>query len=155
MTSAPAPEHGHADECREERDMQAGDADEMSDAGAVEDPPLLFGYRALVAYGERGDDTCVRPSVERGEDAVADDFARALNVIAGTPREGVEPPAVIAGADETGGAELVLEEPGFDVEPVRIHRAVGALEPHAERPALAGVDIRHIRALVVVAPCGV
>ena len=56
--------------------------------------------------------------------------------------------------DVARGAHVVLQQPRLEIEAARIDVAVRALQAHAQRPALAGVQRRHDRIVVVASmPC--
>ena len=117
-----------AGEGREHRDVQAGDADEMRDAGAVEHGPLRFGNRALVADRERHDHAGVRRAAQRAQRCASRTrFARALHVVAERPGERVDALVVARATHITGRAQVVLQQPRFEVEAAGIDVAVRAL----------------------------
>jgi len=124
----------------------------VTDPGAKENAPLLAGNGALVADRQRGDDASVGPIPERGEDARADLLAQPLDVVARSAGERVQAAIAIVVANVDRRAKLVLEQPRFDVEAVRVDRAVRPLEPYGEAPALAGVQLRHVHSRLFGAP---
>src|SRR5438552_4718400 len=132
--------------------MQPGAADQVTDAGAKENAPLLVGNGAFVADRQRCDHAGVRPALERGEDARANGLAQSLHIIARPARERIEASVALVVANVAGGTQLVLQEPRFDVEAVRVHRPMRALELHGKRPAFTRVKLGNLGAGLVVAP---
>ena len=124
----------------------------MTDAGAKENAPLLVGNGAFVADRQRCDHAGVRPALERGEDARANGLAQSLHIIARPARERIEASVALVVANVAGGTQLVLQEPRFDVEAVRVHRPMRALELHGKRPAFTRVKLRNLGAGLVFAP---
>ena len=119
--------------------MQSGNADQVANAGAIKELPLLVGNGAFVADRQRGDHTSVGPTLERVQDAHANQLARPRNTVCRSAGEGVDPTVALAVAHVTGGAQLVLKQPRLDVEAVWIDRAVRTFQAHRQVPALAGV----------------
>ena len=115
----------------------------MRDAGPAEHLPLRFGNRALFADRERDDHAGVRRVGERSKDALAHRRARPLHVIGGTAGKRREPRVRVIGAHVTRCTQAVLEQPGFDVEAVRIDGAMRALQANDKPPALAGRNPGH------------
>ena len=115
----------------------------MRHAGAVEHEPLRLGDRALVADGERDQHARVRRAGERGDDARAHRLTRALDEVGRTPDERRQPLVGAAVAHVAGGAQIVLEQPRFEVEAGRIDVAVRPLQPHVQLPAFARVNLRN------------
>src|SRR3984893_13487328 len=121
--------------------MQSGDRNQVADAGAVEQLPLLVGNRALVSDRQSGDDSRVAATLERSQDPRAYRLAGARNIVGGARGECIDAVIVIVRAHVAGGAKFVLKQPRLDVEAMRIDGAMRPLEPHGEGPALAGVDL--------------
>ena len=144
MASFPCPEHQRADQRREKRDMQSRDADQMSDAGAVEQQPLRRWNRALVADRQRSDDAGVRLVLERAQNAIAYRLAVARDVVFWPAGKSIEPAIGVVVAHIAGGAQIVDQQPRFDVEAMRVDGSVRALQPDRDRPALAGVQHRPV-----------
>ena len=53
-------------------------------------------------------------------------------------------PIALVVAHIAGGAQIVGQQPRFDVEAMRVDGSVRALQPDRDRPALAGVQHRHV-----------
>ena len=123
--------------------MESRNADEVRDAGAVEGTPLHFGNRALVADGQRDDHSRVRRIGQRRKNARPDPFARAEHEIRRAAGERVLSPVALVVAHVAGRANPVFEEPRFDVEAVRVDRAVRPLQTNDELPPFSGGDRRH------------
>src|SRR2546423_10682202 len=145
MAHLPQPVRQAADKRREEGNVQTGDGDQMADAGAIEQLPLLFGNCALVAYRQRGDHSRVALAFERAQYSRAYRLAGPGDVVARPRGERVNASIVIVGAHIARGAKVILKEPCLEVEAVRIDGTVGAFEPHREGPAFAGVDREECR----------
>src|SRR3954447_20354854 len=108
----------------------------MGHAGAAEKAPFLGRDRALVAYGERGQDPRGRGGAKHRVEAFAHGFSHLLYPIQGR----ISPPqqALLAAlAHVAGRTDAALEKPRFVVEPVRIEVAVRTAQAHGEHPALA------------------
>src|SRR5215470_4664136 len=123
----------------------------MADPRAIEHPPLLVWNRPLVPDRQRRDYTRVRSSPERGEDSVANRLAQPFNIVAWPARERIDAPVCIGFPDIPGRSQIVLEQPGLEIETVRIDRAVRALQAHDKLPALAGMRLRGLALYVAVA----
>ena len=118
--------------------MQAGDAHQVGDAGAIEELPFLARDGALVADRERREDAGGRRRTEHRVEAIAYRLARLLHPIE-RRIPGADASRLGARAHITGGADAALEEPGLVIEAVRVHEPVRPAQPHREGPALAGV----------------
>src|ERR1700722_19303719 len=105
MTALPQPEGDGADERRKERDVQAGNADQVADAGAVEQLPLLGRNGALIADRKGGEHARVRAVAKYAENVVAYGFARALNVVVGSSDKSIEASIGVVLMDVSGGAQ--------------------------------------------------
>src|SRR6266550_3115070 len=135
--------------------MQSGDRDQVADAGAVEQLPLLVGNRALVSDRQCGDDSRVAAALESPQDPRAYRLAGARNIVGGARGECIDAAIVIVRAHIAGRAKFVLKKPRLDVETMRVNGAMRPLEPHGEGPALAGMDLgdRGLCALLCVLLC--
>src|SRR6476659_3943155 len=98
-------------------------AHEMGDAGAAEKAPFLGRDRALVAYGERGQDPRRRGRAEHRVEALPHRLARPFHEVE-RGRALAEQALLATLAHVAGRADSALEEPRFVVEPVRIEVAV-------------------------------
>ena len=134
-----------AGERGEYRHVQAGNRDEVRDAGFAEHAPLRFRNRALIADRKRDQHALVRRRRQCARDALADALARALHVIVRATGEGADADVGRIVAHIAGGAQVVLEQPRLEIEPVRVDVAVRPLETHRQRPALSGVNDRRMR----------
>src|ERR1700693_3742244 len=111
--------------------MQSGDRDQVTDAGAVEQLPLLVGNSALVSDRQGGDDSRIAAALERPQDPRAYRLAGARDIVGGARGECIDAVIVIIRAHIAGRPKLVLKQPRLDVEAVRVDGAVRSLEPHA------------------------
>ena len=123
----------------------------MRDSRPIEHAPLGFGNRALLADCQRDDDARVSRVGERGHDAVTHRRPRALDVIARPSGKRRDPRIGRVVADVACRTDAVLEQPRLDIESVRIDRAVRALHPDGQPPALAGDERRHVIGRAVLA----
>src|SRR6185369_3362326 len=85
------------------------------------------------------------------DDSRAHAFARPLHVIRCAPGKGIESRIAIGTAHVTAGAQAALEHPRFDIEPVRIDRAVRPFEANDKTPALTGGDRRNVIGRAILA----
>src|SRR5215813_10382616 len=123
----------------------------MADSRAIERPPLLVWNRPLVPDRQRRDYTRVRSSPERGEDSIANRLAQPFDIVAWPARERIDAPVCIGFPHIPGRSQIVLEQPGLEIETVRIDRSVRALQAHDKLPALAGMRLRGLALCVAVA----
>jgi hypothetical protein len=137
--SARERQRARAGERREHGDVQARDRDQVRDARPVEYRPLRFRDGALIANGKRDQNAAIRRLGQCAADPLAHTLAGPLNTIAGAPGERDNARVVRVVAHVTRGPQIVLEEPRFEVEAMRIDIAVRTLETRGERPSLAGM----------------
>ena len=149
-------ERDAAGEHREHRDVQAADADQVADAGAVEHRPRALVDARLVADRER-DQHRARDARRRARACafVANRFARALDVVERRARERIDAPVRLVRPHVTGGAQVALEQPRFEIEPAAVRVAVRATQPHVQRPAFRRADRGHLDAAFGVRPADV
>ncbi len=112
----------------------------MRDPGPIEDAPLRFGNGALLADRQRDDDSGIRRVGKRRENARPEGLARRSTKSVTRPANASSRRLRPFGAHVPRSAELVLEEPGFDVEAVRVHRSVRPLQADDELPTFSGRD---------------
>src|SRR5262249_27069250 len=81
----------------------------------------------------------------------ANRLAQPFDIIAWPAREHIDAPVRIGFPDVPGRSQIVLEQPGLEIETVRIDRAVRALQAHDKLPALAGMRLRDLALCPAVA----
>jgi len=79
--ASPSSRHQPREQAGNQRHVQARDAHQVSDPGAVEEPPFLAGDGALVADGESSQDARCGRSAEHALEAVAHRLAGLLDPI--------------------------------------------------------------------------
>ncbi len=109
----------------------------MRDASAVEDAPLPIGNGTLVADRQCNQDARVRRTWKRRGNAIANVFARPLDVVASASSEFAVAHGCRIVAHVARRAQIPFEKPSLEVETVRIDIAVRSLEPQRQRPAFA------------------
>jgi hypothetical protein len=79
--------HSHdSAQARQHRDVQAGDRDEVADAGPVEYVPRPLVDTALVTDHQRDDHACIRLALQNCQDAATQPAARPLHGVTGARR---------------------------------------------------------------------
>jgi hypothetical protein len=92
-------------------DVQAGNRDQVRNARAAEDLPVLLGDSALVAHRQRGNHAGIARLRQRGRDVVADGVAGAFDSIVGGRREAGQAFVAAFGTNVAGGADALLQQP--------------------------------------------
>ena len=109
----------------------------MRHCGGVEQRPIGLCNRALVAQRERDEHTCVRLVCQRLAHAFANAVAQLVDVINRASCIRGETTIRLVAAHAAGGAQLVFQQPCFNIETVWVGVTVWPLETHGELPALA------------------
>ena len=114
--------------------MQAGDRHQVPDPGATEDLPVGVANRALVTDRQRHHDAGVWRIGQALQHALAHRAAQPVHLLHEGLRRIVEQLRVAAHV--AGGPDAAFQQPGLVVETVRIGKAMRALQPHHQAPAL-------------------
>ena len=134
----PQPGRQHGEQAGDHGDVQAGDRNQVADAGAVEHHPVRLVDGALVADHQRDDHAGVLLVRQGAQDAVAQPGAAVLDQVADAEHEAVEAPVALALRPHVAGrAHALLQQPHLVVEAVGIGVAVRALQAHRQLPAFA------------------
>src|SRR4029078_11903154 len=146
--TAPASEQrAAAGERGEHRHVQPRDRYEVRDARATEHCPLRLRDGTLIPDGERSDHARVTGSWQCTRDTHPYPLSRALDMVAGAPRDRVHPDVGPRIADIAGGTKVSFEQPRLEIESGRIDTAVRPFQPHGQSPAFAGVNDRRRRSV--------
>src|SRR3989338_8823678 len=130
--------------------MQAGNAHQVVYPGTGEYLPLRWRDAALVADCQRAQYPCIRRAAERRIELVAYRFAPCFDAVAETAGEFVDAPVVTLVVHITCCADIALQRPHFEIEAVRVCRAMRLLEAQREPPAFPCLKLE--RLCLVVEP---
>jgi hypothetical protein len=90
----------------------------------------------LVADRQGNQDAAIWGIAQRALEAFAYGLPEALNQIVRPHDQGIDADVAFGLADVTGRPEAAFEQPGLEIEAVRIQAAMGALQAYGQAPAL-------------------
>ena len=136
----PQPTAQEKRDARDQRDVEAGDGDQVAGARSPEHLPVLARDGGLIAHRQRREHGRGRMFRQGAGDGVHENLPPLEHAVArgAVPAHGL--------AHRGGGADARAEHPAFVVEAAGVQRAVRRAQPQRETPAFAAA---HGRALVV------